>query len=98
MTSARLFLFFLYLSIGIIFSSVSFSQGPRREDPTGIDQRAIPKREVRAAWIVTLRGQNWPKALESEEQRRTLIEIFQSMRSANLNTIVLQVRARGDLL
>lgn len=65
-----------------------------------ISQRAMPKREVRAAWVVTVRGegQTWPKSFDPEEQKRSLAGIFQSMRSANLNTVVLQVRARGDLL
>jgi uncharacterized lipoprotein YddW (UPF0748 family) len=93
-----LFLILISLGIEVVFSPLSFSQGPRPEDPAGVVQPVIPKREVRAAWVVTLRGQNWPKSLDPEEQRHTLVEIFQSMRSANLNTIVLQVRARGDLL
>jgi uncharacterized lipoprotein YddW (UPF0748 family) len=58
----------------------------------------IPKREVRAAWIVTVKNTNWPKSFDTEEQKRSLISIFESMKRANLNTIILQVRARGDLL
>jgi uncharacterized lipoprotein YddW (UPF0748 family) len=68
--------------------------------PVSISQQAIPKREVRAAWVVTVRGegQTWPKSFDPEEQKRSLTGIFQSMRNANLNTVLLQVRARGDLL
>ena len=58
----------------------------------------LPKREVRAAWVVTVRGANWPKSFNPEEQKRALVSIFQTMKNANLNTVVLQVRARGDLL
>jgi uncharacterized lipoprotein YddW (UPF0748 family) len=61
-------------------------------------QQRIPKREVRAAWVQTVKGATWPKSFDFEEQKRDLVSIFQSMRSENLNTVILQVRSRGDLL
>jgi uncharacterized lipoprotein YddW (UPF0748 family) len=98
MTCTRLSSVLFFLAVELLLSSFSISQSRGLEDPAGALPPAIPKREVRAAWVVTLRGQNWPKSFDPGEQRQALITIFQSMKSANLNTIVLQVRARGDLL
>lgn len=41
---------------------------------------------------------NRPKSFDPEEQKRSLISIFERMTNLKLNTVVLQVRARGDLL
>lgn len=85
-----------FLTIVLLFlPQISLPQA--REGLEVLRQR-IPKREVRAAWVVTVRGTNWPKSFEPEEQKRALLSIFQSMKNGNFNTIVLQVRARGDLI
>jgi uncharacterized lipoprotein YddW (UPF0748 family) len=84
----------------LLVPSVSISQRAIPKEQSESVQFRLPKREVRAAWIVTARTgrQTWPKSFDPEEQKRALVEIFQSMRNANLNTVVLQIRARGDLL
>jgi len=63
-----------------------------------VSQAGSPKREVRAAWIPTVRGLNWPKSYDAEEQKRSLILIYQKLKELKFNTVVFQVRARGDLL
>lgn len=85
------------LSISSLFfwPDASLSQSSSR----GAVQGSIsPKREVRAVWIPTVWGLNWPKTFDPEEQKRSLISIFDRIRNLKLNTVVLQVRARGDLL
>jgi uncharacterized lipoprotein YddW (UPF0748 family) len=74
-------------------------QGTLKEQVETVHLR-LPKREVRAAWVVTVGAerQTWPKSFDPEEQKRALVGIFQSMKNVNLNTVVLQIRARGDLL
>jgi uncharacterized lipoprotein YddW (UPF0748 family) len=81
-----------------VFPQISFSQTP--QEPIKSSPRN-PKWEVRGAWVVTAqdaRGASWPKSYSAEEQKRALSSIIQTIRNANLNTVVLQVRARGDLL
>ncbi|MBQ8672506.1 MAG: family 10 glycosylhydrolase [Bacteroides sp.] len=63
---------------------------------------AQPKHEVRAAWITTLYGLDWPdtKALSLESIRRQqgeLVEILDKLKAANINTILFQTRGRGDV-
>ena len=58
----------------------------------------IPKREVRAVWIATVMGLDWPKSFDPAEQQRSLREIVAKLKSANFNTIYFQVRGRADAM
>jgi uncharacterized lipoprotein YddW (UPF0748 family) len=57
---------------------------------------ASPKREVRAVWITTTAGLDWPHTLDKAEQQSSLKKMVIDLRAANFNTIFFQVRARGD--
>ena len=59
---------------------------------------AQPKNEVRAVWITTAFNLDWPTTQGAKNQKREIIDILDSLKLANFNTIYLQVRARGDLL
>lgn len=56
----------------------------------------FPKREVRAVWLTTLGGADWPKTHDIEEQKRTLIQIFNTLQEEHFNTVFFQVRSRGN--
>lgn len=55
-----------------------------------------PKREVRAVWITTAAGLDWPKSTNRVEQQRSLRQIVADLKAAHFNTIIFQARARGD--
>ncbi len=62
-----------------------------------------PKYEVRAAWVTTAYGLDWPhtRATSPEnirKQQEELLEILDKLKAANFNTILFQVRTRGDVL
>ncbi len=57
-----------------------------------------PKEEVRAVWLTTAFGLDWPKSHDKEMQKEEIINILDKLKGANFNTIMLQVRARGDLI
>lgn len=64
---------------------------------------AQPKHEIRATWITTLGGMDWPhhKATSPDGIRRQQEElriILDRLKEANFNTVILQTRLRGDLL
>jgi uncharacterized lipoprotein YddW (UPF0748 family) len=63
---------------------------------SGAQTPAIPKREVRAVWLTTASGLDWPKSTERAEQQASLSEIVRRLKSYNFNTIFFQVRSRGD--
>lgn len=63
---------------------------------------AQPKREMRAVWVATVYGLDWPSCpartdrdmrYQQDELRRLLDRCVE----ANLNTVMLQVRLRGDV-
>ena len=62
---------------------------------------AQPKREVRAAWITTAYRLDWPQTLANStagrmQQQKELIQMLDMLKQANINTVLFQVRGRGD--
>lgn len=61
------------------------------------------KREVRAVWLTTAYGLDWPKSPATTEagirrQKQALCNILDSLKAANFNTVLFQTRLRGDVL
>ncbi len=70
---------------------------------TGYSSAEIPKVEIRAAWLTTIYGLDWPKQPALTEsgfkrQRNELCLLLDSLQNANFNMIFLQVRLRGDVI
>ena len=64
---------------------------------------AQPKFEVRAAWLTSAYGLDWPKTRANspqgiQKQKDELITILDKLKAANFNTILFQARLRGDVL
>ncbi|MBQ7496062.1 MAG: family 10 glycosylhydrolase [Bacteroidaceae bacterium] len=62
-----------------------------------------PKREVRAVWLTTLNGLDWPTTRATSEasrrqQQEELCHILDLLKAANFNTIMLQTRVRGSVI
>ncbi|WP_291530410.1 glycoside hydrolase family 10 protein [Bacteroides sp. UBA939] len=62
----------------------------------------LPKHEVRAAWLTTLYGLDWPRSQATtregvRKQKAELIEILDRLKAANFNTVLFQARTRGDV-
>ena len=58
-----------------------------------------PATEIRAVWLTTNYGLDWPRNRTSQEsQKRELINILDSLKKYNFNTVLFQVRARGEVL
>lgn len=74
-----------------IFSSV-------KAQNTTPDSLLYPKREIRAVWLTTIHGLDWPKSSSIEGQKKELDNILDSLSIANFNVVFLQVRGRGDLI
>lgn len=59
-----------------------------------------PKHEVRAVWLTTIGGLDWPHSYAStptsiERQKSELCRILDQLHRANINTILLQTRVRA---
>ena len=64
---------------------------------------AQPKHEIRASWLTTLGGMDWPRqkatnASGIEKQKQELCDILDRLKAAHFNTVIFQTRLRGDLI
>jgi len=64
---------------------------------------ASPKHEVRAVWLTTISGLDWPKTLATsaakrEQQKEELCEILDQLQACRINTVILQTRVRGSVI
>lgn len=63
---------------------------------------AQPKQELRAVWLTTLEGLDWPStkgtsfAVE-QKQKQELCRILDQLKHANVNTVLYQARIRGTV-
>ena len=63
---------------------------------------AQPKQELRAVWLTTLEGLDWPSVKGTstsieQKQKQELRRIFDQLKRANVNTILYQARIRGTV-
>ncbi len=70
---------------------------------TTIATLAQPKHEVRAVWLTTIGGIDWPhsyaqSARSAERQKDELRAILDKLQRANINTVLLQTRIRGTVI
>ncbi|MDR2233843.1 MAG: family 10 glycosylhydrolase, partial [Tannerella sp.] len=62
-----------------------------------------PKQEIRAVWLATIFGLDWPSRTlsyeyDAESQQKELLDILDSLKDANFNTVFVQTRLRGDVI
>lgn len=62
-----------------------------------------PKHEVRAVWVTTLSGLDWPKAKATSEagrlrQQQELCQLLDKLQACRINTVILQTRVRGSVI
>lgn len=65
--------------------------------------QAQSKYEVRAVWLTTVYGLDWPKVKATNEasrlkQQQELCGLLDKLQEANFNTVFLQARLRGDVI
>lgn len=57
-----------------------------------------PKYEVRAVWLTTIGGIDWPHSYSSWQQRQELTDILDQLQRANINTVLFQTRVRATTI
>lgn len=56
------------------------------------------KYEVRAVWLTTIGGIDWPRTRGAEAQKRELSATLDRLQHAGINTVLLQTRVRGSVI
>lgn len=64
---------------------------------------AQPKHEIRAAWLTTAYGLDWPSARATtawgiQRQQAELCSLLDKLEAARFNTVLFQIRIRGDVV
>ena len=57
-----------------------------------------PKHEIRAVWLTTIKGLDWPHSYSASSQKQELVKILDQLQSANINTILIQTRVRATTI
>lgn len=80
---------FLFLALGI--SAQEVCQALWDAAPT-------TKYEVRAVWLTTIGGIDWPHSYQAGKQRKELIETLDRLKQAGINTVIVQTRVRATTI
>ena len=57
-----------------------------------------PKHEVRAVWLTTIGGIDWPRSYSAYQQKQELIQTLDLLQRANINTVLVQARVRATTI
>lgn len=57
-----------------------------------------PKHEVRAVWLTTIGGIDWPHSYSPETQRKELVSILDKLSRAGINMVHVQARVRATTI
>src|SRR5574344_776421 len=73
------------------------------ESPTDFSRFSVPKREVRAVWLTTIGGIDWPhtysrSSYTARQQQDELRGILDKLKAAQINTVLIQTRVRGTTI
>lgn len=83
----------------LLFLNVTFLATAQTEPGTVSGK----KQEIRATWITTLGGMDWPRskagsAAGIRRQQQEFCQLLDRLKAAHFNTVLLQTRLRGDLI
>ena len=57
-----------------------------------------PKYEVRAVWLTTIGGIDWPRSTKADEQKQELTATLDRLQQAGVNTVMIQARVRATTI
>lgn len=92
-------IFFLYYTYATV---LAFAQ-PQSEEPPMPGFQPLPKHEVRAVWLTTIGGIDWPynyaqSTLSIRKQQQELRNTLDQLQRIGINTVLLQTRIRATTI
>lgn len=78
-------------------NSVDPKPDPPKPPTPGAEGPVYPKKEMRAVWMATVWGLDWPQsAYNPTSQKQQYIAYLEKMKALNMNAIYFQVKGMGD--
>ena len=72
------------------------SPGPTPSPNPPATELKLPRKEMRAAWIATVWGIDWPTSREVAAQKKQYTDLLDRLKQLKFNTVFVQVRGMGD--
>lgn len=72
---------------------------PKPEEPPPVEEEGLmlPKKEMRAVWVTTAWGLDWPQSVhDAASQKQQYINYLEKFKDLNINAIFFQVKGMGD--
>lgn len=93
----------IYLCLLLLFGVVSCNKKVKTEeetpDPAQKEELKFPKKEMRAVWLTTVWGLDWPQGVYDENtQKQDYINFIKKFKELNINTVFVQVKSMGDAI
>lgn len=92
----------IYISLLFAFGVVSCDKKANEEETPDKPKKEVlkfPKKEMRAVWMATVWGIDWPQGTtEVNAQKQKYIDFLEKFKELNINTVFVQVKAMGDAL
>lgn len=82
--------FFLVMLLGFVIVNIN-----------SVTTKAVTNEDMKAVWITTVYNKDWPSAESKnnpEKQKQEFINILEDVKNLGLNTVIVQVRPKGDAL
>ena len=82
--------FLLVMLLGILISNINI-----------VTTKAATNEDMKAVWITTIYNKDWPSVdakNNPEKQKQEFINILEDVKNLGLNTVMVQVRPKGDAL
>ena len=76
----------------LLFMAIALTAG------FGVKAAESQKREMRAAWVATVWGIDWPKSTNATTQKNEIIAYLDNLQAQNFNAIFFQVRSMCDAM
>ncbi|WP_447641009.1 MULTISPECIES: glycoside hydrolase family 10 protein [Chitinophagaceae] len=92
------FNFLTVIAFGVVFNACNKHDGsvPDTQQST-VESFTIPKKEMRAVWMATAYGLDWPQSIyDVAAQKQQYIDYLDKFKSLNINAIFVQIKGMGD--
>ena len=93
----------LFATLFVMYCCQVFADITPSYCPQGFKQQYFPKHEVRAVWLTTIGGLDWPSSYARStegilRQKKELADILDRLKDSGINTVLFQTRIRGTVV